>query len=523
MKKLRRNLTSGLVLFIFLMIIEVLLILFVQFFLEIVFEILSIADFWISVVWGIIKFLETIVVLVLFSKILNRQEDPEFKIAWLVGLVALPFFVFLLYLFFGNRGISKKEKHVITLSRATYVPYLKAQHKANRDNDANVGKGLGAFNYIKNTAGMDFHSHNRITYYKNGETFFPAMIDALKEAKEFIFIEFFIISDGKEWDEVKQILIEKAKQGVEVRLVYDDLGCAGTISPRTPKKLGKYGIKCFKFHKFRPFIHRSYNNRSHRKIVVVDHKYAFTGGINLADEYANVIKRFGYWKDTMIRIEGSAITNLITTFLQNYDLCAKEPSDYNKYLDFEYPKYDEEGFIAPFGDGPGGIDDALIGEQNYINIINYAQKRVDISTPYLIPTYKLLDAMRNAALRGVEVNLILPGIPDKKIVYACAKSNFPFLLEAGVNIYFYTPGFNHMKSALADEELGFVGTINFDFRSLVHHFECGATLYKTPCIKELHEDFEEMLKVSQKVPTNYKMGRFGRFICAVLKLFYPLF
>ena len=180
MKKLRRNLTSGLFLFIFLMIIEVLLVVFVTFFLEAFLEALSVADFWVGIIWGIIKFVEAIVVLVLFHKILNRHEDPEFKIAWLVGLVALPFFVFFLYLIFGNRGISKKEKHVVTLSKATYVPYLKEQHKKNRDNDSKVGDGLGAFNYIKNTSGMDYHSHNRVTYYKNGEKFFPAMIKALK-------------------------------------------------------------------------------------------------------------------------------------------------------------------------------------------------------------------------------------------------------------------------------------------------------------------------------------------------------
>ena len=504
------------------MLIEVLLLVLVQFFLEIIFEALSISNQWISLFWAVVKLVEAIFVIVLYHKILNKHEDPEFKIAWLIGLVILPLFVAFIYVVFSAKGLSKEEKRVMELSRTAYIPYFKMQHIESENMENDVGNGLGALKYIKHTSGMGFHSCNHVEYYKNGETFFPKMIEALKEAKDFIFIEFFIISDGKEWSAVKEILIEKAKQGVEVRLVYDDLGCAGTISPRTPKKLRKFGIKCYKFHKFRPFLHRSYNNRTHRKIVVVDHKYAFTGGINLADEYANEIKRFGYWKDTMVRIEGSAITNVITMFLQDYDLCAKEPSDYNKYLDYKYPKFDDEGFISPFGDGPGGIDNALIGEQNYINILHYAKKRVDISTPYLVPTYQLLDAMRNAALRGVEVNLILPGIPDKKLVYTMAKSNFPFLLEAGVNIYFYTPGFNHMKSALADGELGFVGTINFDFRSLVHHFECGVTLYKVPCLKELHEDFEEMLKVSEKVPANFKLGAFSRFKCAILKLFYPL-
>ena len=522
MKKIRRNLTSGLYFFVFLMIIEVLFIILSQFFIDNILQAIGAAYAWIHLVWGVIRLTESIFVVVLYHKILNRAEDPEFKIAWLIFLLIIPLFTAFVYIVFGNHGISKKEERVIELSRATYIPYLKAQHKANQDTKQDLGRGAGAFNYIKNTTGMDYHSHNRITYYKNGEAFFPAFIDAINQAKEFIFIEFFIITDGREWNTIKEILIEKAKQGVEVRIVYDDLGCSGTISPFTPRRLRKFGIKCFKFHKFKPFLHRSYNNRTHRKIVVVDHKYAFTGGINLADEYANITHRFGYWKDTMIRIEGSGISNLITTFLQDYDLCAKAPSDYNKYLDFEYPQFDEDGYVDAFGDGPGGIDNALVGEQNYINILNYAQKRVDISTPYLVPTYKLLDALRNAALRGVEVNLILPGIPDKKLVYKFAKSNFPFLLEAGVNIYLYTPGFNHMKSALADGELGFVGTINFDFRSLVHHFECGATLYKVSCLKELHEDFEEMINVSEKVQTNFRLGLWSRFICAILKLFFPL-
>ena len=522
MKKLRRFFTSGMFLFVLLIILEVLAIMLVHFFLDNFFEILKIDNIYISLAWAIIRLAEGIIVLVLYHKILNKQEDPEFKIAWLIGLIVLPFFSAFLYLIFNHSGLSAKEARVIELSKATYYPYLKREVQRNEGKIDISDRAFGTFKYIKNTTGMGFHAHNRVTYYKNGETFFPAFLEAVKEAKEFIFIEFFIITDGKEWTLIRDALIERAKAGVEVRIVYDDLGCSGTISPRTPKILRKYGIKCYKFHPFRPFLHSSYNNRTHRKIVVVDHKYAFTGGINLADEYANEIKRFGYWKDTMVRIEGSGISNLITTFLQDYDLCTKQPSDYNKYLDFDYPQFEDEGFVSAFGDGPGGIDNALVGEQNYINILNYATKRVDISTPYLVPTFKLLDAMRNAALRGVEVNLILPGIPDKKLVYTIAKSNFPFLLEAGINIYLYTPGFNHMKSAIADGELAFVGTINYDFRSLVHHFECGATLYKNPCLVELQKDFDEMISVSEKIPANFRLKWFKRFKCALLKLFFPL-
>ena len=324
------------------------------------------------------------------------------------------------------------------------------------------------------------------------------------------------------WSEVQEVLKQKALEGVDVRIVYDDMGSGGNISYFTPRKLAKYGIKAYKFHPFRPLLSGVYNNRDHRKIVIIDHQMAFTGGINLADEYANIIKRFGYWKDTMVKIEGQAINNLIVTFLQNYNLCTGTVSDYNKYLLYDYEKFDEPGYVMPFGDGPGGIDDALIGEQNYINILNFAKKSVYISTPYLVPTYSLLDALRNASLRGVDVHLILPGIPDKKAVYAVAKSHFHYLLAAGVKIHIYKPGFNHMKTMLADDQLAFVGTINFDFRSLVHHFECGTLLYKTPCCKDIREDFDEMIAQSELVPTNFKLKRGTRWFCSIVKLITPL-
>ena len=224
----------------------------------------------------------------------------------------------------------------------------------------------------------------------------------------------------------------------------------------------------------------------------------------------------------MIKIEGSAINNLIETFLQNYSLCTYKVSDYNKYLTYDYEKFDCSGYVMPFGDGPGGIDDALVGEQNYINILHYSKHEVYISTPYLVPTYELLNALRNTALRGVKVHLILPGIPDKKLVFKVAQSQFKFLLDSGVEIYIYKKGFNHMKTMLADEKLGFVGTINYDFRSLVHHFECGALLYKTECLKDIKADFLEMLKDCEQVPADFELGKWSRRFCNLIKLISPL-
>lgn len=525
MKKFFRNLFSGFFLILLLLLVEVLLIVFLQFFLDDVLSVLSVdgqVGDWITLVYFLIRLFVFIIGLVIFFKIVGKIENPEFKIPWIVGMMLLPLFFSVLFLIFGNHGLRKKDRRVINASLEANSRHFTLTSEQKQEYSKELGEAVGAFTYINNVTLLGEHKNNRVTYYKNGEEFFPALMEGLKQAKEFIFIEFFIIADGKLWTEVTEILKQKAKEGVVVRVIYDDMGCSGTISSKTPKLLRPYGVKCYKFHPFRPILSGVYNNRDHRKIVIIDHQMAFTGGMNLADEYGNYITRFGYWKDSMVKIEGSAINNLLVTFLQNYDLCKGVISRFDMYLDHEYEKFDEQGYVMPFGDGPGGIDDALIGEQTYINILNYAKKKVYISTPYLVPTYSLLDALKNAALRGVEVNLILPGIPDKKIVYLIAKSHLPFLLEAGVNVYFYTPGFNHMKQALADDEIAFVGTINFDFRSLVHHFECGTILYKNPCLKEIKADFEEMIAQSQLVPKDFKLKGFKRRFCSVAKLITPL-
>ena len=531
MKKFFRNLLSGYFLVLLILLLELAVFIYIQFFLED-----TISNFvtnengasetirlWVSLIYLLLRVIIFVVAVIIFFKIVNKAEDPEFKIPWIVGMLLFPFFTSVLFIIFGNHGLSKKDRLIVDATRSAYNSHFKLNQET-RDKYVNeLGHAVGTFKYINSTTQLGIHTNNRVTYYKCGEEFFPAMLEGLKQAKEFIFIEFFIISDGKEWSAVLDILEQKVKEGVNVRVLYDDMGCSGTISGFTPRRLRKKGIWCHKFHPFRPILSGVYNNRDHRKIVIIDHQMAFTGGINLADEYANEIERFGYWKDTMVKIEGSAINNLISTYLQNYNLCYGKVSDYNKYLDYEYPKFDDQGFVMPFGDGPGGIDDALIGEQTYVNIINYAKKRVDISTPYLVPTYALIDAMRNASLRGVEVNLILPGIPDKKLVYDLAKANFRYLLDAGVNIYLYKPGFNHMKSAIADGELAFVGTINFDFRSLVHHFECGTVLYKCNCMEDISKDFEQMISVSEKVPQDFKMKGLKKAICNLLKIISPLF
>ena len=530
MKKFLRNLFSGYFLILLILLIELAVFIVVQFFLDdILAQVMNstenneLVQLYVVLAYLLFRGIVFIVSFIIFFKIINKPENPEFKIPWIVGMLLLPFFFSVLFIIFGNHGLRKGDRIIVGATRNAYHSHFKVNEEKSKEYEEDLGNAIGTFNYIHKVTKLGIHTNNRVTYYKTGEEFFPAFIESLKLAEKFIFIEFFIISDGKWWNETLEVLKQKAAEGVDIRIIYDDMGCSGTISSRTPKILAQYGIQCFKFHPFRPILSGVYNNRDHRKIVIVDHKMAFTGGMNLADEYANDIVRFGYWKDTMVKIEGSAISNLISIFLQNFNLCIGYVSDYNKYLDYEYEKFKDTGFVMPFGDGPGDIDSALIGEQTYINILNFAKKTVYISTPYLVPTYGLIDALRNAALRGVEVHLIVPGIPDKKVVYWMAQSNFKYLMDSKVHIHIYKPGFNHMKSAIADGELAFVGTINFDFRSLVHHFECGTILYKGKCMKEIEDDFKQMIEVSEEVPKNFKFKGFKKSLCSILKIISPLF
>ncbi len=336
-------------------------------------------------------------------------------------------------------------------------------------------------------------------------------------------MEYFIIDHGRMWDGIHEILKQKAAAGVEVRVMYDDIGCAGLLPGSYYKKLKKEGIDCVKFNPFRPVVSGIHNNRDHRKITVIDGKVGYTGGVNLADEYINEISRFGHWKDTALKIQGSAVSNLTVLFLQLFDAMRKSFSDFEKYLGTDCESFDEEGYIHPFGDGPKPFYSELVGSNNFINIINSAEKYVWISTPYLIPDYNLLSALRSASYRGVDVRIITPGIPDKKIIFNMTRSNYKYLLQAGVKIYEYSPGFIHAKEMLADGVTAFVGTVNLDYRSLVHHYECGAVLYKTPCISEIEEGFEETLQASREITDdNFKMNFFASLLNGILNLFSPM-
>ena len=472
-------------------------------------------------IFPVVRLISIALTLPVFLVIVNKKECPEFKLPWLVLLFLLPVFTVMAYLLFANPKMRKKDQRRL----------LAIQAQTRRHTDRNrpdieeaLGENAGIGRYLEAHNQLHGHVGSRVTYYRVGEECWVDLLSELEKAEKYIFMEYFIIEEGQMWDSIHEILVRKASQGVEVRLIYDDIGSVGTVKGGFDKELRKEGIDCRRFNPFRPIISGVYNNRDHRKITVIDGKVGFTGGINLGDEYINRDDRLGHWKDTAIRIEGSAVDNLLALFLGVFDMMAKKPpQDYDTYFAEQHTYFADGGYVHPFGDGPKPVYNEQIGENNYINLINAAKHYCYITTPYLILDHNLTCALRNAAYRGVDVRIITPHIPDKKTIFAMTRSNYPYLLAAGVRIYEYTPGFVHAKMLLADDQMAFVGTINLDYRSLVHHYECGAVLYGTPCLADIKQDFEQTLARSEEITAeNFRMGKFEALKCAVFNLFSPM-
>lgn len=349
---------------------------------------------------------------------------------------------------------------------------------------------------------------------------FPKMLEQLKSAEKFIFMEYFIIVPGKMWDAILEILQEKAHQGVQVRILYDGMNPLANLPDDYPKQLQRLGIECKVFSPVTPFVSTHYNNRDHRKILVIDGHTAFTGGINLQDRYINEETVFGHWKDTGILVRGEAAQGFTMLFLQMWN-ATERMREFAPYIR-PMPVPDAPGLVIPYGDIPG--DEENVGENVYLTMLNQAQHSAFIMTPYLILDGQMLGALRLAAERGVDVRILLPHIPDKKIAFALAQNHYPELLDAGVKIYEYTPGFVHAKVFLCDDRHAAVGTINLDYRSLYLHYECGAYLYDVPAINDIRTDFEQTFAISQEIDLqSWKKQRFFlRFLGKLLRIFAPL-
>jgi len=456
--------------------------------------------------------------------IVNSRSNPAYKIAWIIPIMLFPIFGGLFYLMFGGNKSSQKSKTKMRLIGAK-VAHALGQNldildQLEKDN-------LGAANqarYIYDYSSCPVYTRTTSHYLTPGEVKFECLLEELKKAERYIFLEYFIIEEGKMWTAVLDILVEKAQQGVDVRVIYDDVGCLLKLPYGYDRHLESMGIKCRVFNPFRPVLSVRMNNRDHRKIAIIDGHTAITGGINLADEYINDKNLHGHWKDSSILIHGDAAWSLTVMFLSLWDWLSGIKEDYEEFKPLPHyaGQFNTDGYVQPFTDSP--FDDESVSQSVFLNMLGEAKHYVYINTPYLILDNEMTTALCLAAKRGVDVRIVTPYIGDHWFVHAVTRSNYEVLIEAGVHIYEYTPGFMHAKTFVVDDLFAVVGTINLDYRSLYLHFECGVWLFKTQSVLEIKEDYLKTLAVSRQITLsecqNVKWYRkLGR---SILRLFAPL-
>lgn len=449
------------------------------------------------------------------------EMDSTAKLTWLTLIALFPVpGTFLLW--FTRQGIGQMASKNL-ISRLINETKDKLEQDENILNDPAIkSSGIGDLHrYLNRTGCFPIYGNTQATFFPLGEDKFEAMLTELEKAEKFIFMEYFIIGEGYMWGKVLNILKRKAQQGVDVRVMYDGMCEISTLSFDYSQRLEKLGIKSKAFSPIMPFISTHYNYRDHRKILVIDGKTAFNGGVNLADEYINRIERFGHWKDTAIMIKGDAVQSFTLMFLQMWNISVKNP-EWDRFLKLPEEKTQGSGYVMPYADCP--LDDDKVGENVYMDILNRASGYVHIMTPYLILDGELETAIKFAAERGIDVKIILPGIPDKKAAFALAKTHYKSLIRSGVKIYEYTPGFVHAKVCVSDDERAVIGTINFDYRSLYHHYECATYLYGTDCIKDIEDDFEYTLsKCRQVTPESMKKEKlYYKIVGRIAKIIAPL-
>ncbi|MGM9605836.1 MAG: cardiolipin synthase [Faecousia sp.] len=454
--------------------------------------------------------------------LINRDEIPEFKLPWLMILFLLPVIGAFVFMLLSSNESSKKTAERYERTLLELKPWRKQTPSIDKLRDQDK-EAYSQARYLYSAASMPCCENAATTYYPTGEAFLAALLDDLQKAERFIMMEYFIVQEGKMWDPIHAVLKEKAAQGVDVYFMYDDFGCMTTLPERYYEQLCGEGIHCILSNKFTPVLSNVHNNRDHRKITVIDGRVGFTGGVNLADEYINAVEKYGHWKDTAVRMEGEAVKNLTMLFIASWNTQSKTPIDCDLYMDVPQAQTQGQGYVIPFGDGPQPLYHDTIGKNVYLNMIHGAKDYLYITTPYLICDHELLSALRIAARKGVDVRIITPHIPDKKAVFLMTRSNYRVLLQDGVKIYEYTPGFIHAKSFVCDDKLAVCGTINLDYRSLVHHFECGAWMYGTTCIADMKADFLATVDKSQAV-TMYTAQLRGcqRLLAELMKVFSPL-
>ena len=463
------------------------------------------------------------VILVLF--VYGRRETPSLKMPWLILISAFPILGVFLFLVLGlNRGTRKMIKRYRTLDDFLLPMLPRNDEVLEKISSKDLGIA-NQFRYIRDYAKYPVYSNTDVLYYPDGKVGFEAQLEELKKAERFIFMEYHAIEDSTSFKPLHDILKERAAAGVDVRLFYDYVGSMGFIGNSFVKKIEADGIRCRVFNPMNPVMNFFINNRDHRKITVIDGKVGFTGGYNIADEYFHVTEPYGYWLDTGLRLEGDAVKSLTITFLENWNAIREDDKDKTDYKDLirDIPyEAKEKGFVQPYADTP--LNNEHVGENVYMNVLRNAKRYAWFITPYLIITDEMNSAFAMAAKSGVDVRIITPGIPDKKMVYSLTRSYYAGLARNGVKIFEYTPGFCHAKQSVSDDEVATCGTINLDFRSLYHHFENGVLMADCKAVMDMKALFEETFPKCSEVTEEYRTGRsrFRRLIQMILRLFAPL-
>ena len=464
----------------------------------------------------IINILFSFLQIVVIVNLIKNSKNYSYTLPLIIILLFFPLIGTLLYIIMKQNKNNSKILKNIKRSEEESKKYLTSEKTILEEI-----KNNSRLRYINNYAKYPINKNNEVEYYPLGEVAFEKMISELEKAKSFIFLEYFIINHGTMWSKILEILIRKVKEGVEVRVIYDDAGCIALLKKNYDKELEKLGIKCIVFNKLNPLSGVIMNNRDHRKMLIIDGKVAFSGGINLADEYININSPYGHWKDNGTKVEGDAVWTYIVMFLTIWNSFKKEDKDYTKYKYNFKNKPKTNGYVIPYSESP--LDEEQTGKDIYLNIINSSNNYLYIMTPYLIIDTDIINSLILSAKRGVDVKIIIPGIPDKKIVYTLSESYLETLVKGGVKIYKYTKGFVHAKVFLADDYISTVGTINLDYRSLYLHFECGLYLEDINVIDDIKKDITKTLEECHEVTVKEATPKFLKSIYqAILRLFAPL-
>lgn len=454
--------------------------------------------------------------------IIGDKSNPGYKIGWIIIVLLLVPFGGIAYVLLGGNHLSRRGQKRLRAMEQRMQKYLGPD--CNRADAAAVLMGGDAgclVRYLEKTSFCPVYGNTRTKFYPLGDLCYMDILDVLRKAKDYIFIEYFIIEEGVLWNSILDILQQKAADGVEVRVIYDDIGSIFTLPTGYPAKLEKMGIHCRVFNRLVPILSLRQNNRDHRKYMIIDGKIAFTGGINMADEYINAKKRFGHWKDSAIRLEGEAVWSMTVSFLSMWDFTGSQEENLSLFCPEPAPG-GTKGYVQPYHDCPW--DNEPVGQSVYLNLINRAKRYIYITTPYLVIDYSLSVALTTAAKSGVDIRIITPHIPDKKTVFELTRAYYEELIAAGVKIFEYEPGFIHSKNFVVDDCVSSIGTVNMDYRSMFLHFENGVLLYETDSVIDIKNDFldtqEKCIPVSLEDCRSVPIYR--RALRAVLKLFAPL-